>query len=201
MSKYGHRPLHWFEAIVNKLGGEERAEAFLRGDLVLKPADRFHLIWKTIKLGTGPKTGAEFIKAIHDARCVLGDWACAMMRDDAFTASGVENELDLIIVSNHMLGFKKATILSETFARAKEYGLPFCPAEAGPQLRIQYLDQPLRENLIVAMEPIPALSGTPNVFEVRTNHDGMRVLVGTAAMPDALYSLDALFVFGVPRKE
>ena len=32
MSKYGHRNGNWFESIVNKLGGELGAEAFLRGD-------------------------------------------------------------------------------------------------------------------------------------------------------------------------
>lgn len=35
MSKYGHRSHNWFEAIVNKLGGEEAAERFLRGELVV----------------------------------------------------------------------------------------------------------------------------------------------------------------------
>lgn len=35
MSKYGHRPHNWFEAIVNKLGGEEAAERFLRDDVVV----------------------------------------------------------------------------------------------------------------------------------------------------------------------
>lgn len=35
MSKYGHRPHNWFEAIVNMLGGEEAAEKFLRGELVV----------------------------------------------------------------------------------------------------------------------------------------------------------------------
>ncbi len=33
MSKYGHRPGNWFEAIVNKIGGEERADRLLRGEL------------------------------------------------------------------------------------------------------------------------------------------------------------------------
>ena len=32
-NKYGHRTHNWFEAIVNKLGGEERADRFLRGEL------------------------------------------------------------------------------------------------------------------------------------------------------------------------
>lgn len=192
--------MNWFEAIVNKLGGEEKAEAFLRGDLVVKPSNnRFHLIWKTIKIGTGLKSDSDFINALNDAHCVLGEWACAMIRNDAFAASDVETELDLIVVSNHTLGFRKATILSETFARAKEYGLQFCPVEVGPQLRMQYLDQQVRDSLIVAMEPIPALADTPNVFEVRTNYDGTKVLVGAAAIPDALYSLETFFVFCVPN--
>ncbi len=41
MSKYGHRTGDWCEAIVNKLGGEEAADAFLRDELVIskRPAD------------------------------------------------------------------------------------------------------------------------------------------------------------------
>ena len=35
MSKYGHRPHNWFEAIVNKLGGEENAERFLPNELIV----------------------------------------------------------------------------------------------------------------------------------------------------------------------
>src|SRR3989339_2094549 len=32
VSKYGHHPLEWFERIVDRLGGEEAAERFLRGE-------------------------------------------------------------------------------------------------------------------------------------------------------------------------
>jgi hypothetical protein len=35
MSKYGHRTGNWHEAIVNKLGGEDVADAFLRGEYEL----------------------------------------------------------------------------------------------------------------------------------------------------------------------
>ena len=38
MSKYGHREYNWFEGIVNKLGEEEGAERFLRGELMLVPS-------------------------------------------------------------------------------------------------------------------------------------------------------------------
>ena len=55
MSKYGHRPINWFEAIVNKLGGEEAAERFLRGELAIvdaRPNDELFQT-KRQRLGTG----------------------------------------------------------------------------------------------------------------------------------------------------
>lgn len=38
MSKYGHRTGNWFEAVVNKLGGEKAAEEFLSGKKVVVDA-------------------------------------------------------------------------------------------------------------------------------------------------------------------
>jgi hypothetical protein len=37
MSKYGHLPHNWFEGLMNKIGGEEKALAFLRGEFILTP--------------------------------------------------------------------------------------------------------------------------------------------------------------------
>lgn len=49
MSKYGHKPHNWFEAIVNRHGGEEGAEAFLRGDVTLT------VVKHTVDLGKSPR--------------------------------------------------------------------------------------------------------------------------------------------------
>ncbi len=35
MSKYGHRTGNWLESVINKIGGEDRAEALLRGEWML----------------------------------------------------------------------------------------------------------------------------------------------------------------------
>jgi len=45
------------------------------------------------------------------------------------------------------------------YAAAKERGLELCPAEVGPQLRLQYQDQ-LDEWLVIGMEPILGPDGT-----------------------------------------
>jgi len=57
MSKYGHKNLDWFEALVNKMGGVERAEAFLRGDLVLKEIGQLEFLG----IVTIPATSGTFI--------------------------------------------------------------------------------------------------------------------------------------------
>lgn len=42
--KYGKLTLGQIEAIINKLGGEEKAEAFLRGELIVSPAEASNLL-------------------------------------------------------------------------------------------------------------------------------------------------------------
>jgi len=57
MSKYGHRTHNWFESIVNKLGGEEGAEAFLRDELKLVKAEEdplLSVVWTIQTMLTEP---------------------------------------------------------------------------------------------------------------------------------------------------
>lgn len=64
MSKYGHRTHNWFEAIVNKIGGEEKAEAFLRNECELmqmvEPKPRTDLL-EFISTVVIPATATKFV--------------------------------------------------------------------------------------------------------------------------------------------
>ncbi len=92
MSKYGHRNHNWFEAIVNKLGGEEKADTLLRGELVVKPvaedAARVITLNETtivVNLGTSPKlpfSGAEVKTHIGEG------WAIVEKRADGLYVNG-----------------------------------------------------------------------------------------------------------------
>ena len=128
-------------------------------------ASTFNL-WRTIKLGTGLMTADDFRRALKAAGHGIGDWANYILGQRAFTASTKETEVDLVMVSVSELGFPNGATRQEIYQKAQELGLMLCPAEVGPQLRLQYPDQPLDQGFLIGMEPIADSDGYPGVFRV-----------------------------------
>ena len=150
--------------------------------------------WKTITLGTGLKTADDVRAAFERAGMKISDWANDILGKPAFTTSGVKSTVALVNVSAADLGFKDGAKLSDICSRALTFGLALCPAEVGPQLRLQYMDQPKGEWLIVAMEPITDSNGGLSVFSV--GHGGReRWLNGNDGHPDYFYNGSYRFVF------
>ncbi|MFY9463112.1 MAG: hypothetical protein WAP52_02920 [Candidatus Sungiibacteriota bacterium] len=161
-------------------------------------APDFH-VWCTIKLGTGLRTAGEFGIALKQAGCRIGDWGSDILGKPAFTASRVETEVDLVALSVAELGFKDGATRKDIYERAIEIGLELCPAEVGPQLRLQYKDQPNGERLLVAMNPIADSGGGLNVFNVeRSDHDLW--LSARSGRPDYFGHSGSRWVFRLPRK-
>ena len=172
--KYNDWTLGQVEAVFNKLGGDDGVRRFLSGELVVKPVDRNWSTWKTIRLGTnGLKTADDFRKFLKDNGFSIGDYANDILGKPTFTAAAEEIELDLVVASVAELGFKNGATREQIYARAKELGLDLCPAEVGPQLRLQYKDQPNGEWLIVAMEPIADSVGGLKLFCVARSDSGL----------------------------
>jgi hypothetical protein len=67
--------------------------------------------------------------------------------------------------------------LAAVYARAQQLGFELAAAEVGPLLRLQYIDQPMGEFLIVGMEPIKTWSGEPVILNVANGGAGL-VLIG-----------------------
>ncbi len=132
---------------------------------VINKAEKFP-IWKTIKLGTGLKIADDFRKALKQSGCKIGDWGNDILGKPTFTASDTETEVDLAVVSVAELGFKDGATRKDIYNKAKELGLELCPNEVGPQLRLQYKNQPTGEWLRIAMEPISDSCGDLSVFDV-----------------------------------
>jgi hypothetical protein len=61
----------------------------------------------------------------------------------------------------------------EIYARIEELGLELCPAETGPRYRMKYADQPLNEWVRIGMKQITDRGGSPDVFSVEHDDDGL----------------------------
>jgi len=156
-------------------------------------------VWRTIKLGTGLRTAGEFGIALKQAECRIGDRGNDILGKPAFTASETEMEVDLVNVSVADLGFKDGAIRKDIYRRAIELGLELCPAEVGPQLRLQYRDQPKGEWLLVAMEPITDSDGGPGLFGVERGGRGLWLGAGDGR-PDRFWDSNGRWVFRLRRK-
>ncbi|MFA4999607.1 MAG: hypothetical protein WC519_02700 [Parcubacteria group bacterium] len=192
--KYSELTLGTVEAVVNKLGGMEGVQAFLRDELVLtKKTGQTFPLRHTIKLGTEETTDA-LKESLKKAGCDVSDWANDIMNQPTFTLSKSENELDLVVFSLADLGFIGARY-KNICEKAKELGLQLCPLEVGPQLRLQYADQPKGEWLIIAMEPIAVSGGDLGVFGVGRGDDGEQWLNGHYGHPGSFWRSNYRFVF------
>ena len=198
--KYNELNLGQMEAIVNKLGGMDGVQRFLSGELVVSAVTKVWKIWKTIKLGTGFKNADDFRKAIKQSGMFIGDWGNDILGKPAFTAATEETEVDLVLVTVADLGFKDGAKRSDIYNRAIELGLQLCPNEVGPQLRLQYKDQPKGEWMFIGMEPITDSDGHLRVFYVGRYGDGGLYLYGYHGYPDVFWRGHYRFVFVLPRK-
>jgi len=195
--KYGDLTLGQIEAIGNKLGGPEGIRRFLAGELVVREPD--FKVFKTVKLGTGPKTAEDFRLALMDGGMKISEWADNILGQPAFTVAPEATMLDLVVLTPADLGFKDGAKREDIYASAKSRGLQLCPAEVGPQLRLAYRAQPKGEWLVIGMEPITASDGTLGLFRVERRGDGLW-LDGHYAHPDYVWGGCPHFVFVLPRK-
>ena len=110
--------------------------------------------------------------------CGVGNSADEIIGRPTFTLSGKKTEVELVAVSPAELGFTGETAtLRNVYARAQLLGLLLAPAEVAPQLRLQYLDQPIGEFLIMAIEPIRTWAGVPVILTVANGGAGL-ILIG-----------------------
>jgi len=156
-------------------------------------------VWKTIKLGTGLTTADDFCSAFKAANLSVGNGAIDALKSQEFRIAAELLEVDLVLISAQELGFEESTDLRTVYVRAKERGLGLCPAEVGPQLYLQYSDQPEGELLYVAMNQIFDSSDVPVVFHIE-NLDYGRYLHADYGDPDDICDPDYQLVFVLPKR-
>lgn len=166
-------------------------------------------VWKTIKLGTGLKTGDDFCIATEATGGEIDDYAKYIMDQPIFTVSNNSVELDLVAITAIELGFINCDgngTCQQIYDKAQGMGLLLCPAEVGPQLRLQYMDQSTEEEwLLIGMKFVPDPDGRPCVFLVDYGEDKIRRLSTLANDPNFTWggpgnNINTRWIFVLPHK-
>ncbi len=149
-----------------------------------------------IKLGTF-KSWETLETVIERTGMELSEYAKAMTSKTAITLASQTTEAKLVVRKVMDLGFTEGAYYNDICARSKELKLELCPAEVGPQLRLQYKEQPQGEWLVIAMEPIADDEGDLRLFTVQ--HLNGLCIDAFCGKPDYWWSATTRFVFLVRK--
>jgi hypothetical protein len=150
--------------------------------------------WKTITIGTFANP-LELRNELDSKGCSVGSQAAELLARPTFTVSSQKTNVELVDLSPAQLGFTSDTVtLGNVYARAQQLGLELAAAEVGPQLRIQYFDQPIGEFLVIGMAPIKTWSGEPTILNVANGGAGL-ILIGQDGRAEASIPVTSRFIF------
>ncbi|HLG48147.1 MAG TPA: hypothetical protein VKY24_18030 [Reyranella sp.] len=109
--------------------------------------------WKSVQLGLA-KSLPDLRCRLRQVNCGIGEYGNEILRSRKFAIATKPTRVRLTLVRVCDLGFSAHTSYADIRARAGEFGLNECPAEVGPVLRLEYLDQEVGDVLHVGMEAI-----------------------------------------------
>lgn len=148
----------------------------------------------------GGKTSEQLQRELKKQNINATSYAGDMMRNEKFTTLAAQEQIVLVRLKVRDLGFRNVATTQEIYEKAEKLGLELCPAEVGPNLRLQYMDQPVGEYFWVAMKQIPGRDGYPYVFCLGRRADGLW-LDYFWAEPDDRWNPEDEFVFRLRKLE
>lgn len=175
MSKYGERPINWFEAIVNKLGGERGAEKLLRGDTMV--VERVKL-WQELKgpivftVTSDGTTSKQWVKRFIKSGVHVSPTVNEILRGSNFRPTcGVTTKV--MILRNPIDSNRWTT--KYVHAEAGKLGLQELNIETVCLMRIMFSEEHLSLmgllRIIGMHKPIPGLFSSPVLLGLRAgNH-------------------------------
>jgi hypothetical protein len=118
-------------------------------------------VWRTITLGSYKGVDA-YRDALDLAKIKIGDSADEILGRPAFPYARTKTGVELAVLSAADLGVESdRASLAEVYQRARQAGLDLCPAEVGPQLRLDHRNQPLGETLDMRWSRWPPTVASP----------------------------------------
>lgn len=120
----------------------------------------------------------------------ITDWTRDILKKTPF--SGEKKSFKLVSFSVENLGLPDGVSTQEIFNKAQKLGLELVPAEIAPQLRLQYKNQPIDEELVLAMEPLADSNGDNLLFSI---HQKNKPWLGTTRSDSVRWGSSASLVF------
>lgn len=195
----------WSEAEIN-----ENTKAYvgpLFSGIFTKLAHLDHLYTKfpegrirkgSVEIGGMAKEDIEVI--LTQKNINLSSYARDLLHSPDFTVARQPEQIDLVRLTVHDLGFPSGATTEQIYAKADELGLDLCPAEVGPHLRLgEDTEKQFGEYFFVGMKQITDSDGRPHVFCLDRGGHGPW-LGALDAKPTDRWNPDDAFVFR-PRKE
>ncbi len=201
--KYGELNLGQIEAIVNKLGGMDGAQRFLRGELsVSEPACRWReqdgVIYFTVT--SDGTTGEEWIKRLGEKKFRISGYAKSVLRSPDFKpTSGVTTEI-AVLKGMLFTDNERFTANIRTEADRRNWTKP--NAEVACLIRENFSDKDLEAMgpwwLVAMHEPIKDSDGRPLLLGARRDDDGCW-LNAYSGDPDGRWDHSGGFAFAVSQ--
>jgi len=159
-------------------------------------------IFKTIKIGTGFTNIDELRLALNkqDGKKHVTEEADRFLSNPQFKLSETPTNLDLVVLSLDDLGLGEQAYQEQVYAQAMAWGLQLCPNEVGPQLYLQYPEQPIEEHLVIAMKSLAWGNDEFGNFSVANSFASGRLLRVRGGKPWEKWANRFKFVFVKPRK-
>ena len=202
MSKYGHRTHDWFEGLVNKMGGEDRAEMFLRGELTIsEPPRLWHKENDVIRFSvtSDGTTGDLWTPRLEGKGFRVGNIAKQLLDSSDFKpTNGVTTEI-AVLPGTLFTDGDRVTSKIRAYADKRKYTKP--NAEVACLIRMMFTDKEIEAMglwWIVAMhEPIPDSGGGPRLF-CSGRDGGGQWLGASGGGPFGRWGRGSGFAFAVP---
>lgn len=140
------------------------------------------------------KSAKEYLTALKKEGQTVTSWAIDLLMSPEFACAAEPTEINLVGISVEDLGFNEGGEGEEILNAALKQGLELCPAEAGPALRLAFVEgRP--DSFCIAMKPIHDEVVGPSIFWLRNDNDIEPLLTSTNFPPDGFWEPDQVLTF------
>lgn len=155
---------------------------------------------RTVELTIGGKSAQELLEALTQKKINVDSYARSMVKSPEFTTLKEPTQIELAITEVRNLKPRTSYPTTEPiYKAADEKGLDLLPAEALLHQLLSNGDQMKPgERLIAGMKPIADSDGSPHVFRLERDDDGLW-LRGYWTNPGSRWDPDYEFVFSLRK--